>query len=55
VTSRHGSLFESGLLYFFAPVDLVATRERAFSLKIPDADLIPRRFDSAGPDRKVLF
>jgi len=40
------SLFESGLLDSFALVDLVAALEQAFGVRIPDADLIPQRFDS---------
>jgi acyl carrier protein len=43
---REESLFESGLLDSFALVDLVSALERAFGIKIPDADLIPQRFDS---------
>ena len=40
------SLFESGYLDSFALPDLVAELEGAFSLKIPDSDLNPRKFDS---------
>ncbi|MDX2154159.1 MAG: acyl carrier protein [Bryobacteraceae bacterium] len=40
------SLFESGLLDSFALPDLVTALEEAFSVKIPDADLIPRKFDT---------
>ena len=40
------SLFESGLLDSFALPDLVAAIEADFSLKVPDADLNPRKFDS---------
>ncbi len=40
------SLFESGLLDSFALPDLVSALEQEFSLKIPDADLNPRKFDS---------
>ena len=40
------SLFESGLLDSFALPDLVAALEKAFSIKVPDADLNPRKFDS---------
>jgi acyl carrier protein len=40
------SLFESGLLDSFALPDLVSAIERAFSIKVPDADLNPRKFDS---------
>ena len=40
------SLFESGLLDSFALPDLVAAIEAGFSIKVPDADLNPRKFDS---------
>ena len=40
------SLFESGLLDSFALADLVNALEKEFSVKIPDADLNPRKFDS---------
>jgi acyl carrier protein len=40
------SLFESGLLDSFALPDLVSALEREFSIKVPDRDLNPRKFDS---------
>jgi len=40
------SLFESGLLDSFALPDLVGALEQEFSIKIPDRDLNPRKFDS---------
>jgi acyl carrier protein len=40
------SLFESGLLDSFALPDLVSAIEQEFSIKVPDADLNPRKFDS---------
>jgi acyl carrier protein len=40
------SLFESGLLDSFALPDLVGAIEKEFSIKVPDADLTPRKFDS---------
>lgn len=40
------SLFDSGLLDSFALPDMVSGIEEAFSVKIPDADLHPRKFDS---------
>jgi acyl carrier protein len=40
------SLFESGLLDSFALPDLVTGLEEEFSLKVPDSDLNPRKFDS---------
>ncbi|MEQ1885697.1 MAG: phosphopantetheine-binding protein [Bryobacteraceae bacterium] len=40
------SLFESGLLDSFALPDLVSALEEEFSIKVPDRDLNPRKFDS---------
>jgi acyl carrier protein len=40
------SLFESGLLDSFALPDLVSALETEFSIKVPDRDLNPRKFDS---------
>lgn len=40
------SLFESGVLDSFTLADLVSALETEFSLKIPDSDLSPRKFDS---------
>jgi acyl carrier protein len=40
------SLFESGLLDSFSLTDLVAALESEFSIRVPDADLTPRKFDS---------
>lgn len=40
------SLFDSGFLDSFALTDMVGELEKAFSVKIPDSDLNPRRFDS---------
>ena len=40
------SLFESGLLDSFSLTDLVAALETEFSIRVPDADLTPRKFDS---------
>jgi acyl carrier protein len=45
-TDEDESLFESGLLDSFALPDLVSAIEKAFSIKVPDADLNPRKFDS---------
>ncbi len=44
--SPEQSLFESGLLDSFTLTDLVAELEKQFSLRVPDSDLTPRRFDS---------
>ena len=40
------SLFESGLLDSFALPDLLSALEEKFSIKIPDSDLSPRKFDT---------
>ncbi len=40
------SLFESGLLDSFALTDVVSALEEEFAIKVPDADLTPRKFDS---------
>jgi len=40
------SLFESGVLDSIAIIDMVGALEREFSIRIPDSDLTPRKFDS---------
>jgi acyl carrier protein len=40
------SLFESGLLDSFSLTDLVTALEIEFSIRVPDGDLTPRKFDS---------
>ena len=40
------SLFDSGVLDSFGLQDLVTELEHVFNVKIPDADLTPRKFDS---------
>jgi acyl carrier protein len=40
------SLFDAGYIDSFALVDMVAEIEREFGIKIPDAELNPRRFNS---------
>ena len=40
------SLFDTGFLDSFALPDMVAELEREFSIKIPDSDLNPRKFES---------
>jgi acyl carrier protein len=44
--SPEESLFESGLLDSFALADFVGGLEREFSIRIPDSDLTPRKFDT---------
>lgn len=40
------SLFDSGVLDSFALADAVTGLEAEFGIKVPDADLNPRKFDS---------
>ena len=40
------SLFDSGTLDSFTLPDLVTGLEQEFNVKIPDADLVPERFDT---------
>ena len=40
------SLFDSGILDSFALTDVIAAIEKEFSIKVPDADLNPRKFNS---------
>jgi acyl carrier protein len=40
------SLFDSGALDSFTLPDLVTGLEDKFGVKIPDADLVPERFDT---------
>jgi acyl carrier protein len=40
------SLFDSGLLDSFALPDMVSALEQEFHIRIPDADLNPRKFDT---------
>jgi acyl carrier protein len=44
--SPEESLFESGLLDSFSLADVVSAIEKEFSIRIPDSDLVPRKFDS---------
>jgi len=40
------SLFDSGVLDSFALTDVIAAVEKEFSIKVPDSDLNPRKFNS---------
>jgi acyl carrier protein len=40
------SLFDSGFLDSFALPDMVGELEREFSIKVPDSDLNPRKFET---------
>ncbi len=44
--SPEESLFESGLLDSFTLTDMITAIEKEFSIRIPDSDLTPRKFDS---------
>jgi len=44
--SPEESLFESGILDSFALADMVSALETEFSIRIPDSDLSPRKFDT---------
>lgn len=46
VPDAEESLFDSGFLDSFALPDMLGELEREFSIKIPDADLNPRKFES---------
>ncbi len=48
------SLFESGLLDSFTLTDLVSSLESEFSIRIPDSDLSPRKFDSIARIRAYI-
>ena len=48
------SLFESGMLDSFDLPDVIAALEKAFSVKIPDSDLSPRKFDSVARIEQYL-
>jgi D-alanine--poly(phosphoribitol) ligase subunit 2 len=40
------SLFEAGVIDSFGMMDLVERLEQSFSLKIPDQEMVPRRFET---------
>ena len=48
------SLFESGLLDSFTLVDLVGALEAEFSIRVPDSDLNPKKFDSVARIQSYL-
>jgi acyl carrier protein len=48
------SLFGAGVLDSFTLPDLVSGLEEEFGVKIPDADLVPERFDSVAKIEKYL-
>ena len=48
------SLFESGLLDSFTLTDLVSQLESEFSIRIPDSDLTPRKFDTVARIRAYV-
>jgi acyl carrier protein len=40
------SLFESGVIDSWGVMDLVGQLEEAFGVKVPDADMIPKKFET---------
>lgn len=40
------SLFDTGILDSFALTDVISDLEKEFSIKVPDSDLTPRKFNS---------
>jgi len=40
------SLFEAGVIDSFGMMDLVERLEAEFGIKIPDEDMVPRRFET---------
>jgi acyl carrier protein len=40
------SLFDAGVIDSWSLVDLIARLEEAFGVKVPDADMRPRQFES---------
>ena len=52
--SLEESLFESGLLDSFTLTDMVTVLEREFSIRVPDSDLTPRKFDSVSRIEQYL-
>ncbi len=40
------SLFEAGVIDSFGVMDLVAQLEAAFGIQVPDADMVPRKFET---------
>jgi acyl carrier protein len=40
------SLFDAGVLDSFALTDVITELEKEFSIKVPDSDLNPRKFNS---------
>ena len=42
------SLFESGVLDSFALPEMVSELEKEFHIQVPDADLVPRKFETLG-------
>ena len=52
--SPEESLFESGLLDSFSLADMVTALEKEFSIRVPDSDLTPRKFDSVARIEQYL-
>ena len=43
---EEASLFETGVLDSFGLLEAVSRLESAFGVKVPDAELVPRRFET---------
>jgi acyl carrier protein len=52
--SPEESLFESGMLDSFTLADMVTAIEKEFSIRVPDSDLTPRKFDSVARIERYL-
>lgn len=40
------SLFDSGVIDSFGLMDLIAELEKSFGVKVPDSELVPRKFET---------
>ncbi len=40
------SLFEAGVIDSFGMMDLIGELEKAFGIRVPDADMVPRKFET---------
>jgi acyl carrier protein len=45
-TDPSASLFQEGTIDSFGVIDLVTHIEEAFGIKVPDADMVPSRFET---------
>jgi acyl carrier protein len=54
VPDANESLFEGGYLDSFALPEVITAFEKEFSVKIPDADLNPRKFETVAKIERYL-